>query len=339
MQARVRLMGLNARPLTRGAAQVMQRLETCVIGEDANHAPDGTADDETERQQTVKDREQELAEMGGAATPADEAILLQEEKQTAARLCKDEVRLAALVKRRQRVALMVRRQQAAPSERGGLPGGRWLRYQNAQRLDSGRLAQVILDRANHKWLNRERNPERQGQAFHAADDTSVRGKGHTVLQDATAIMGHLGDCDSVLIQRYYRKVNGYDWEYGRAHARVIGADGSGQGGGHVPSVAQMPREIRAILLEFYQLDVDMANAHIAITVDLLLRYDVLAEESAAYATLLEAADPDRREDFLKRVCQHYGLTSTDGRTQAKEVVLRFLRVACRRPQQYQPRVQ
>ena len=123
---RARLMGLNARPLTRGAAQVMQRLETCVAGEDANHATDGTADDEAERQQTVKDREQELAEMGGAATPAEEAILLQEEEQTAARLCKDEVRLAALVKRRQRVALMVRRQQAAPSERGGLPGGRWL---------------------------------------------------------------------------------------------------------------------------------------------------------------------------------------------------------------------
>ena len=184
-------------------------------------------------------------------------------------------------------------------------GGRYMQYAVAQPADVERLRATERQCGDDGWMNRIRSAK----------------NGRVKVADAVApLLAQVEQGHGYVCSRYWRKFNKWGQPYGRAYADAA------EGG--VP-VQRMPRELRAILLEGYCLDVDMKNAHIAITADILLQVDPLAREGKRYEQLLRLADPELREGMLTEIATAYRLDTVqdcDMRSAAKELMLRFLYV-------------
>ena len=129
-----------------------------------------------------------------------------------------------------------------------------LAWQVQQRVDIHRLFQAIQARPQPRWLRRIR--QSTGETVHAA---------------AIRVLKALSEKHEHIRSSYTRKVaqkrGRPTLPYSRAYASQVAALADG---GNVDSVPRMPRELRAILLDAYMIDVDMNNAHITIMADYLI---------------------------------------------------------------------
>ena len=181
-------------------------------------------------------------------------------------------------------------------------------FRTRTRLDVQRLRRWYRSDQAEPALRRVRKSKKPGA------------EARTVGQDIDDILrmcDQLGEA-GILEQQYFRMVDDQGRPHGRAYAMTMGTA--------MAAVQAMPKEARALLLEGHQVDVDMCNASIAFTADMLLECDNTAMAVGRYDTLYSLADPDQRELFLKRIVVHYGLAALhpgNDREAAKKLLQRI----------------
>ena len=202
---------------------------------------------------------------------------------------------------------------------------RYLHCTVMQRTDLIRLRCTLNCGEGVKWLNRERTSSSFKQSSQGWDSSTVDSEPETVRNAAQAVLKALEHSQGFIGSEYWRRLD----QYGQVHSRAYADPAAGIPGEDPPTpVQRLPRELRAILLDAFCMDLDMTNAHIAIVADILLQIDPLAKGSN-YALFMELADPDRRESMLERVAIDCRLPQVSDdhsvrRSYVKELMLRFL---------------
>ena len=165
---------------------------------------------------------------------------------------------------------------------------RWMYFRTKTKLDIQRLKTWFHSVAAQPALNRVRAAK------------YPNGAPRTVRQDVEDMLRLCEKLnDDTLEQQYWRSIGSDGRACGRAYAVAMSSE--------LSPVQAMPKEARALLLDAYQADVDMANASISFTADMLLECDNTAMAEGRYDTLFELAQPEKREAFLRRIIRHYEL--------------------------------
>ena len=202
----------------------------------------------------------------------DTARLMREASELIAQRAADSELLAY------KLAQSFRHNTRLTTRRGKAADSRMMGYFVEQRTDLERLMEAVKDPAA-TWLDRVRKSR-----------TST-GKRQTVREAVVLIARQIERAGGYVTSAYHRKIDWNDDPYGRAYASNAGLEVGHEDEDGLMPIQRMPREVRAILLDAYVCDVDMKNAHIALTADLLLLLGPLARIGGRYDELLRLADP------------------------------------------------